>query len=70
MPSQPEDQSVHPPLSRIFGIDAIDLDALVEVIRQLLGSGGADVDTCNIDLLSTCGGGINIMGSNLVETGS
>ena len=70
MPSQPEDQSVHPPLSRIFGIETIDLEALTEVIRHLLGCRKADNDPRKTDLLSMCGGGMNVMGNNLMEIGS
>jgi len=52
-------------LFRVFGVDPIDFDDLAEAVRQLLGSAAP-----NSDLLSNSFGGINVLGSNLVETGS
>jgi hypothetical protein len=50
----------------------IDLDALAELLRQLLGSGnGIGPDTRLVsNLLSERFGAIHVVGRNLLETGS
>jgi hypothetical protein len=52
-------------LLRIFGVDPIDFDDLAEATRQLLSS-----LTPDSDLHTNRSGGIRVVGSNLVRTGS